>query len=106
MADVTYKPDHKGIARLLVSPEMHQLVTRAAEEGKRYAVSISPDAEPYGEGYIASFRVEGGKTEKVAGSNRAAAHLVNTSPHATAVEYANGSRVLGRTVDHIESWQG
>ena len=105
MADVDYRPDHKGIARLLVSPDMHRLVARAAAEGMRYARSISPDAEPYGEGYIASFRVEAGRTEKVAGSNRAAARLVNTSDHATLVEYANGARVLGRTVDHIESWK-
>lgn len=106
MADVDYKPDHKGIAQLLVSPEMHRLVTAAANEGKRYAESISPDAEPYGEGYIASFEVQSGLVEKVAGSRRAVARLANTSDHATLVEYANGARVLGRTVDHIEQAHG
>lgn len=104
MAD--YRPDHKGIAKLLVSPEMHELVTRGAEEGRRYAVSISPDAPPAGEGYIVSFRVESGLVEKVAGSRRAVARLHNDSDHAVLVEYRNDARVLGRTVDHIEAWKG
>jgi hypothetical protein len=104
VADIDYRPDRKGIGRLLVSQDMHRLVARAAAEGMRYAQSISPDAEPYGEGYIASFRVDTGGTVKVAGSTRAVARLVNTSDHASLVEYANGSRVLGRTVDYIEAW--
>lgn len=103
MADVEYKPDHKGIAQLLVSPGMHRLVTERARAGMAYAISISPDAPPYGEGYIASFAVEPGLVVNEAGSRRAAARLVNNSDHATLVEYANGERILGRTVDHIEN---
>ena len=102
MADFQFEPDHKGIAELLVSPGMHRLVTERARSGMAYAISISPDAPPYGEGYIAEFDVESGLTVKEAGSRRAAARLVNNSDHATLVEYANGDRVLGRTVDHIE----
>jgi hypothetical protein len=67
-----------------------------------YAISISPDAPPYGAGYIASFRVEPNLIVNEAGSRRAAARLVNTSDHATLVEYKNGDRILGRTVDMIE----
>lgn len=102
MADVEYKPDHKGIAKLLVSPEMHKLVGDAARRGLPYAISISPDAPPYGEGYIAELDVETGLTVKEGGNRRAAARLVNNSDHATLVEFANGERVLGRTVDVIE----
>lgn len=103
MADFDYKPDHKGIGQLLISPGMHKLVTERATAGMAYAISISPDAEPYGEGYISSFSVESGLVVNEAGSRRAAARLVNNASHATLVEYANGARVLGRTVDHIEN---
>jgi hypothetical protein len=103
MADFEYRPDHKGIGQLLVSSDMHKLVADRARAGMAYAISISPDAPPYGEGYIANFHVETGLTSKEGGSPRAAARLVNTSDHALAVEFANGERILGRTVDHIES---
>lgn len=102
MADVKIEIDHKGIGELLVSPGMHRLVTERAHAGMAYAISISPDAPPYGEGYISSFTVESGLTVREAGSERAAAELINTSDHATLVEFANGERILGRTVDHIE----
>lgn len=101
---IRYRPDRKGIAALLISPGMQELCRRAAEEGKRYAVSISPDAPPYGAGYIASFRVEFGLVRKEAGSKRATSELWNDSDHAAAVEWRHGQRVLGRTADHIESW--
>jgi hypothetical protein len=97
-----YKPDHKGIAQLLVAPSMMKVVALYAEAGMPYAVSISPDADPYGEGYVSSFEVEAGLTVKTGGNRRAAARLVNTTDHAAHVEWTNGDRVLGRTVDYIE----
>lgn len=104
MADrVDYKPNHKGIGQLLVSSDMHRLVTDRARDGMAYAISISPDAPPYGEGYISSFSVESGLVVNESGSRRAAARLVNSASHATLVEFANGERILGRTVDHIEN---
>jgi hypothetical protein len=103
VADVRYKPDHKGIAALLIAPAMMNLVAQAAAEGMQYAISISPDADPYGEGYVSNFEVEAGLVVKTGGNKRAAARLVNTSPHAIHVEWTNGTRVLGRTVDHIEA---
>lgn len=102
MADVDYKPDHKGIAALLVAPAMMNAVALYAEAGRDYAISISPDAEPFGEGYVSSFEVQAGLVVKTGGNRRAAARLVNTSPHAVHVEWTNDSRVLGRTVDFIE----
>lgn len=99
-----YDPDHKGTGQILVSREFHQLVDRAAEAGREYAVSISPDQEPYGEGYIASFEVETGLTDVVARSPRASAILRNTSEYAAVVEWQWDHHVLARTADFIESW--
>lgn len=96
---IRYKPNHRGVAALLVSPEMMSLATRGAEEGMQYAISISPHAT--GE-YAGSFRVESGKVVKAGGNQRACAELHNDSDHALEVEFTNGDRVLGRTVDFIE----
>lgn len=101
----TYRPDYRGTADLMRSPRMHGLVELVAYEAIPYARSISPDAPPYGEGYIASFVVTGG-TERIAKARRAVAHLTNTSDHALVVElgvgYDVGHHVLARTADHIE----
>lgn len=105
MADlVRYTPDNKGTGKLLVDPQMHRLIGRAAEAAKLFAISISPDQPPYGEGYIANFEVETGLETTLARSPRATAHLRNTSDYAAAVEWRWGHHVLGRTVDFIEHW--
>lgn len=103
MALVRYEPDYRGTGELLVTPEMHHLVERAAEAGKDYAIAISPDAPPLGEGYIASFRVEAGLVDQVAGEDRATARLWNDADHAARVEWENGDHILGRTVDYLEN---
>lgn len=103
---IRYRPNRKGIAALLVSPEMQDMIKDVAEAGMEYAKSISPDAAPYGEGYINSFEVESGLVEKVAGSKRATSKIKNTAPHAAAVEWKHGHRVLGRTADWIEGTGG
>lgn len=102
MAKVQYEADHKGIAALLVAPEMMNLVAQGAAEGMQYAISISP--KDTGD-YASSFEVEAGLVVKTGGNRRAAARLVNNSDHAVNVEWTNGDRVLGRTVDHIEAWK-
>lgn len=105
MAD--FRPDHHGIGELMRSPEMHAAVTDAAHDAIGYARSISPDAPPYGEGYVDSFGVDGGHTEKIAGTRRAVAYLYNDADHAIIVEVGTdqqaGHRVLSRVIDHIES---
>lgn len=101
---VDYRPDHKGTGELLVAPEMHRLVAAGAEAGREYAVSISPDREPYSEGYIASFEVETGRTDTIARSRRATAIVRNTAPYAAVVEWQWDHHVLARTADFIESW--
>lgn len=103
MADrIDYKPDHRGIAALLVAPAMQSMVAQYAEAGMAYAISISPDAPPIGVGYIDSFEVDAGHVVETGGNRRAAAFLRNNAPHAAEVEWTNDSRVLGRTVDFIE----
>lgn len=111
MADVTYKPDHRGTAKLMQTPEMHGAVQLACYEAIPFAQSISPDAPPHGAGYVASFEVDGGKLEKINGTRRATAYLRNTAEHATSVELGQigdlssadtGHHVLSRVADHIE----
>lgn len=114
MGDVTYRHDFGGLRELAVGAEMHLMLIEKAIEAKAYAISISPDAPPYGEGYISSFEVDAGHTERVAGLKRAMAYLRNMSDHAVYVEYGNGHgttgvppyrdgfHVLGRTADWLE----
>jgi hypothetical protein len=103
--DVRYKPDYRGTAELMRSPGVRGVVELAAYEAIPFAKSISPDAPPYGVGYISSFEVSSG-VERLAGARRAVAYLANTSDHAIYVEvgvgYDVGHHVLARTADHIE----
>lgn len=111
MTDVEYRPDRSGVAGLMRSPEMHGLVELQAHQAIPFAKSISPDAAPYGTGYIDSWEVHGG-TERIAGTLRATADLVNTSDYASVVEIGQlgdvsradtGHHVLARVADHIEN---
>jgi len=102
MYGVEYRPDHRGTAKLMQTPEMQAVVAQVCHDAIPAAQRISPDAPPYGEGYIASFEVDAGHLERIAGTRRATAYLVNTSDHAAAVEWGNGNHVLARTADMIE----
>lgn len=114
MADVTYRPDRRGMGEWLVGPEAHALVQAAAEAAIPIAKALSPDALPKGVGYIDSFQVDVA-VESITRrpSRRAVATLANTSEYATAVElgwdlehhqFANhaGYHVLARVKDTIE----
>jgi len=88
-----YQQNIRTTGRFMKGPRMRALVTRRAQEGARYAESISPRES--GE-YASRFRVESG-----VGEGRAEARIVNDSGHAVPVELKH--RVLGRTVDHVEN---
>jgi hypothetical protein len=115
MAVVTYRPDRQGIGELLRGPEMRTLVHRVAEEAVPFAVSISPDAPPYGVGYRDAFRVEDDVAKVTRrGGPRAVSRIVNDSEYAAAVEFGwdvehhqfgnhPGYHVLSRTADYIRS---
>lgn len=108
MADVEYKHDYRAVPQLAKSAEMHMLMIDKGFEGMAFAKSISPDAPPYGAGYIESFEVQGSKYETINGTKRAVAHLLNTSDHAWYVERGTsrsqsmGHHVLSRTIDFLE----
>lgn len=106
MGDVRYRPDRSGLREIAVGAEMHMHLIDVAFEAKAFAVSISPDAAPYGEGYIAEFEVDGSHTERSNGLRRAVAYLRNNSDHAVFVELGNGRteghHVLTRVADWIE----
>jgi hypothetical protein len=118
MADVEYKHDYRAVPQLARSAEMHMMLLDKTFAAKDFAISISPDAPPYGEGYIAGFRVDGSKYETINGFKRAVVHLVNDSDHAWYVErgtdrstgisstapspFGRGHHVLARTIDFLE----
>jgi hypothetical protein len=117
MSDVEYRHDYRGVPELAKSAEMHMMLIDRAIEGKAFAISISPDAPPYGEGYISSFEVDGANYETYNGFKRAVAYLRNTADYAWYVErgtdrsgltsgapspYGRGHHVLSRTIDFLE----
>ena len=105
--DVEYRPDHRGTARLMQTSAMRGACELACYHAIEFARSISPDAPPHGQGYVDSFEVDSPrKLEKIAGTRRVTARLINTAEHATVVEvgqgYQMGHHVLARTADRIE----
>lgn len=104
-----YVPDHRGVARMLVSDDMGDAVEAAARAGEAFAKSIAPigrrASDNDDERYVASFEISRG-TETGRGGARVTAYLTNTAGHAAAVEWGTGNRagnhVLSRTVDHLE----
>lgn len=102
MADVEYKHDYSALRSIAKGAEMHIMLIDKAAEAKAFAISISPDAPPYGEGYIADFEIDGSHYETINGLSRATVYLRNQSDHATLVEYKDGYHVLSRTIDFLE----
>lgn len=94
---VTYKPDFAGTNGLMNSPEMQEAMRSAAEKGRAFAESVSPERTgEYRASFSVSARAHGGAHE-----DRAEATLVNNSPHAARVEWQDGYHVLARTADFI-----
>ena len=97
-----YVPDRRGMGELMRSPEMQGAMELACYEAIPVARAISPDAPPYGEGYVAAFEVDGGHIEKIAGTRRATAYLVNDTDHSAFVENGahgtEGHHVLTRAM--------
>lgn len=93
-----YTPDHRGIARFLVSDDMHDTMQQIGDEAAAYAASIAP--RDTGE-YAGSFVVQ---TENQDG--RATALVGNTDPGAATIEWgargSSGHLTLTRTLDYME----
>lgn len=106
---VTFEMDRVGIAKCAMGPELEAAVLHLANDvAKPYAERISPRSKRQHQHYADSFVVVPG-TAWIAAMRRVAARLWNTAPHAAAVEWGNGStnsrghRVLGKTLDHLNS---
>ena len=100
MAVVDYRPDHDGTARLANAAPMSAAMVAIASQAKAYAIAISPEVSG---NYKSSFHVLPGTI--MAGrpkKPRAGAVIINTSPHAAAVEWHNGAAVLARTARTID----
>ncbi|GAB7187152.1 hypothetical protein ATKI12_6983 [Kitasatospora sp. Ki12] len=93
----TYTGRYTGIGNLLRSPGVQRAALQAAERLQRAAVFLSPVGDPAEDPhpgqYKASFvvvPVTKNLPYRGKPARRLGARLLNTSPHATAVEYGNG----------------
>lgn len=84
-----YRPNRRGIGRMLKGPEMVKLVTDAAEHGAQAARAAAPDQTPYGEGLVASIHAEFRTTKGGNRKDRAEARVVADAPYAAAVQFGN-----------------
>ena len=83
----TYRLDLAAFEEhLLNAPWVVEEMRQRAERAKDFAVSVAPDAPPYGEGYIASFHVDSG-THGGVKHNRAFATLSNDDDAAVLIEF-------------------
>lgn len=102
MARVTirYEKDVPGLGKIMKSQGMAAMLEGHAKKGQAFAEAIAPvDTGDY----KAKFRTSSATRGTGRWADRAAGYLHNDSDHATAVEFKNGDRVLGRTVDAIEN---
>lgn len=113
-----FNPNHAGIAAILNGEGVRRVLRKVCEKGKSFAESIAPvDMAKRDDGvhYKDAFEVRD-ETILWRGEHpgpRAAARLQNTRPYAAAVEYgyrgrsaaesSSAHRVLGRTLDYLES---
>lgn len=96
---VRYDKNIAGLGKIMTSQRMARFLEGEARKGKAFAESIAPiDTGDY----KASFRTASSTRGTGKRVDRAVGYLYNDSDHALAVEYQNGNRVLGHTVDAIE----
>ncbi len=94
-----YTANRQGIARLLVSGEMHDALRDVGERAADFAASIAPrDSGEYAASFVVGTEVH---------DERATAILGNTDPGAAAIEWGTsdttGHHTLSRTIDWIEA---
>lgn len=118
---VRFKLDRDGIRKIALGPELRSACHDVVEsKALPYAIGISPVSDRRrAQHYIFSFQVHDVLTGMLAPENighppmlRVGARLINTAPHAAAVEWGTaknggrGHRVLGRTLDYLNSAAG
>lgn len=99
----TYRLDPAAFREhVLNAPWMVEEMRQRAERGKAFAESIAPDAPPYGEGYIASFKVDAGTNGGVH-HDRAYGTLSNSDDAAVFLEFGTekmpAQHILLRSLD-------
>jgi len=97
---IRYQPDFRGLGTVMTSREMAAAMEGFARKGQAFAESIAPVETG---DYKSRFRTSSATRGTGRRADRAVGYLHNDSDHATLVEFANGDRVLGRTVDAIEN---
>ncbi|MEU6033974.1 hypothetical protein ABZ801_01050 [Actinomadura sp. NPDC047616] len=89
-----YTPDPQALRNLASTSDMANALTEIAAQGARFAAGIAPrQSGRYAASFQATARPGPGGMEGV---------LENTAPYAEYVEWHNGDRVLGKTVDYLE----
>jgi HK97 gp10 family phage protein len=94
-----FRPNRKGIGQMLRSPQMEAAMRARAQRIKEKAQADAPvDSGTY----AASFEVDSTREGGVHG-DRAEARVINTAPHAVAVEFGTSTtpahRTLGRAAE-------
>lgn len=102
MQQPKFRPNYGGIGKMLRSKEMKAAMVVRAEAIKARAESGAPRRTG---NYARSFRILSGQTRGAGDGRRAWAKVVNTSPHATAVEWGADRtpryRPLGRAAGAV-----
>lgn len=94
-----FEMDRRGIAAIAMGHELSDACySLVLEHAMPHAIRIAPRGSTLD--YVSSFRADR-TTTVIAGMRRQAARLWNVSDHAAAVEWTNDTRVLGRTLDHL-----
>lgn len=91
-----FKRDSRGLAAFMRSPGMQQAMTAVGADLLREAERRAPRGATGN--YVASFHLDPGPiavTTRFGSGTRAGVRIYNDSPHAAAVEFAQGHHVLG-----------
>lgn len=103
-----YKPDHRGIGRFMVSEQARRPAIRIAHK----IVPVAKADTPVQDGVlINSYEVDERPPNVfvLPGGYRSVAKVVNTAPHAAAVEFGNkrsrARRMLGRAAARFGDYQ-
>ncbi|MFC9941262.1 HK97 gp10 family phage protein [Nocardiopsis alba] len=93
-----FRPDIKGIGRILSSPQMEAAMVRNARGLQSRAEALATEHRRTGQ-YLSSFSISSTTQGGVKG-DRAEATLRNSAPHATLVEWGGehmeAQRIMGR----------
>lgn len=100
MEQPKFRPRYGGIGKMLRSKEMKAAMVARAEKIKAHAEAGAPRRTG---AYASSFKVQSGQSRGPGDGRRAWAKVINTSDHATAVEWGAGATPRYRPLGHAAS---